>query len=285
MKLISFTVASIFLVTINVAHAQRCDQYYTTKSGDTLSSIAFQFYGDRQKWRLIKDANSTGRSINENNMPIDFRLYIPCENGEAPAQNIAAGDEGEVSLLESLLGDGIIKKPKSAESGSESAINQSDSDAQEPLAEMAAGDNTPAQDLAQENPGQPGADRDSTEALQNMPAESSQAVSSESSVLLEELLGEDIISKKSLDDEELTKALFDILLQSPAEDVTETSNEQDSTDGGSIAADGENEIQIIKEPVTDQETQAISDQESADETEQQTAQTDSDIIEQQADSN
>lgn len=42
---------------LTVASASPESQYYTVQSGDTLSKIAAQFYGDAKKYNLIFDAN------------------------------------------------------------------------------------------------------------------------------------------------------------------------------------------------------------------------------------
>ena len=42
---------------ITVANADGESQYYTVKSGDTLSKISKQYYGDAQKYNLIFEAN------------------------------------------------------------------------------------------------------------------------------------------------------------------------------------------------------------------------------------
>ena len=108
MRVISYVILIITVMMSSIASAQNCDLFYTTKPGDTLSSIAYQFYGDRQEWRTIKEANSDNVSIKASAMPIDLLLYIPCVNDAINSQSLIVENIAEEPLLDQLLGDGII---------------------------------------------------------------------------------------------------------------------------------------------------------------------------------
>lgn len=50
---------------------------YVVRSGDTLSRIARQYYGDESKWRIIHDANRDKIGDNPDNLRVGMRLEIP----------------------------------------------------------------------------------------------------------------------------------------------------------------------------------------------------------------
>jgi nucleoid-associated protein YgaU len=67
---------------ITVAQASAASQYYTVKSGDTLSKIAKQFYGDQMKYPAIFEANRPMLSHPD-------KIY-PGQNLRIPAQGAGA---------------------------------------------------------------------------------------------------------------------------------------------------------------------------------------------------
>ena len=249
MKFISCVAVCICLLLVEVAVAQNCDQFYTTKSGDTLSSIAGQFYADKQKWRIIKEANTAGRTIKENSIPINLRLFIPCLNGgdEVTARdtkNRAAGNVGNGSLLESLLGDGIIKKPPPADLDSTAEIETNDVTTEKSPAKRITIKKTPT-------------------------------ISTESNALLEDLLGEDIISKKTLEEEEipedeqtledieLTNALREILLKPPSKESTDSVYDKEIVNDVPVITDSDDSSTVNEDLNAEKDIETVADRELA----------------------
>lgn len=66
---------------ITVANAGVSSQYYTVKSGDTLSKIAKQYYGDAQKYNLIFEANRPMLSHPDKIYPGQTLRIPPQDNG------------------------------------------------------------------------------------------------------------------------------------------------------------------------------------------------------------
>ena len=155
MKSFSEVVMSICLVIVDVAVGLSCDQIYPAKPGDTLSSLASQFYGDEQKWTLIKQANPGNPSLSENSKLIDMQIYIPCKNASNQLQALTTDNGVADSLLDQLLTDGITSK------NTRPAMKTQSTD-------------TPKE----------------AEAIRSLAA-----ISEDSASLLEELLGEDIVKK------------------------------------------------------------------------------------------
>jgi nucleoid-associated protein YgaU len=52
-------------------------QSYTVQDGDTLSSIAAQFYGDDSQWMQIYEANKEAIGDNPDNISAGLVLTIP----------------------------------------------------------------------------------------------------------------------------------------------------------------------------------------------------------------
>lgn len=52
-------------------------QTYTVQAGDTLGTIANQFYGDSSQWRRIYDANKDAIGDNPDALKLDTKLTIP----------------------------------------------------------------------------------------------------------------------------------------------------------------------------------------------------------------
>jgi nucleoid-associated protein YgaU len=52
-------------------------QLHTVEAGDTLASIAQQYYGDAAAWRKIFDANKAAIGENPDNIKIGMQLKIP----------------------------------------------------------------------------------------------------------------------------------------------------------------------------------------------------------------
>lgn len=53
------------------------DKIHTLKDGETLQSIAYQYYGDSGFWYFIAEANGIMNPFNENELPIGKQLIIP----------------------------------------------------------------------------------------------------------------------------------------------------------------------------------------------------------------
>jgi 5'-nucleotidase/UDP-sugar diphosphatase len=53
------------------------EQTYEVQSGDTLLSIAEQFYGDATKWRRIYDANKDAIGNDPDKLKLEMKLKIP----------------------------------------------------------------------------------------------------------------------------------------------------------------------------------------------------------------
>jgi nucleoid-associated protein YgaU len=63
--------------TPSASTAAESEQTYTVQSGDTLLSIAEQFYGDGTKWRRIYDANKDVIGSDPDKLKLDMKLKIP----------------------------------------------------------------------------------------------------------------------------------------------------------------------------------------------------------------
>jgi len=80
---------------------------YTTQAGDTLASIAEQFYGERDKWNLLYDANR-GMLADPDHIEAGLQLTVPEPEQPAtgrPSYVTAAGDSLR-SVAERMYGDG-----------------------------------------------------------------------------------------------------------------------------------------------------------------------------------
>ncbi len=185
MKIYSWVVICFHLMMIDIAVGQSCDLFYTTKTGDSLSSLADKYYGDRQKWKLIKEANSNYTAIRENSLPIDLRLYIPCIDDIDNTPVPTVEDQTSQSTLADILGEGITHNRTGLVMPGRAAENPENGET----------------------------------------AESSASISAEAASLLEELLGEDIVDKKSMLDVELTKALNAIMQENTPATANETDTE------------------------------------------------------------
>ncbi len=53
------------------------EQTYTVQEGDTLSSIAEQFYGDANEWQKIYDANRDVIGDDPDQIAVGIQLAIP----------------------------------------------------------------------------------------------------------------------------------------------------------------------------------------------------------------
>lgn len=82
-KLIS---AGVFSAIAGAAVAQEdCGRTYVLQQGDTLLSIAQEYYQERSKWSVIYYANEEALGGNLVDLPQGVTLNIPCVNGEQPA--------------------------------------------------------------------------------------------------------------------------------------------------------------------------------------------------------
>jgi 5'-nucleotidase/UDP-sugar diphosphatase len=68
---------SLAVPTPAVASSTEPEQTYTVQSGDTLLSIAEQFYGDGTKWRRIYDANKDVIGSDPDKLKLETKLKIP----------------------------------------------------------------------------------------------------------------------------------------------------------------------------------------------------------------
>jgi nucleoid-associated protein YgaU len=59
------------------ATAEVAGQSYEVQAGDTLLSIAQQFYSDPTQWRLIYDANKDTIGADPDKLSIGMKLTIP----------------------------------------------------------------------------------------------------------------------------------------------------------------------------------------------------------------
>lgn len=91
-----------FLACAGAAQAQEdCGRTYVLKAGDTLLSIAQDYYQERSKWSVIYYANEAALGGNLVDLPEGVALNIPCVDGEthsaaAPAAaSDASNEEGE----------------------------------------------------------------------------------------------------------------------------------------------------------------------------------------------
>jgi polar amino acid transport system substrate-binding protein len=73
-------IAGALVATLGAAaQAQTdCNRSYVLKSGDTLLSVANEFYGERSKWSVIYYANEEALGGNLVDLPEGVKLEIPC---------------------------------------------------------------------------------------------------------------------------------------------------------------------------------------------------------------
>lgn len=50
---------------------------YVMQSGDTLSALAFKFFGDAQKWPVLAEANAA-LLTSDKNVPVGAKIRVPC---------------------------------------------------------------------------------------------------------------------------------------------------------------------------------------------------------------
>jgi nucleoid-associated protein YgaU len=65
------------VATPTTAVAQVAGESYEVESGDTLATIAQQFYGDPTQWRRIYDANKDTIGADPDKLKIGMKLTIP----------------------------------------------------------------------------------------------------------------------------------------------------------------------------------------------------------------
>jgi nucleoid-associated protein YgaU len=71
------SVAAVAATTPTATTAEAAGETYEVKSGDTLLSIAEQFYGDATQWRRIYDANRDVIGPDPDKLTIQMKLRIP----------------------------------------------------------------------------------------------------------------------------------------------------------------------------------------------------------------
>src|SRR3712207_3340275 len=81
-------------------------QSYTTQDGDTLSSIAEQFYGERDKWQIVYEANQ-GLIADPDHLEVGLTLTIPAPEQPATGMPSYVTSEGDTlrSVAERVYGD------------------------------------------------------------------------------------------------------------------------------------------------------------------------------------
>ncbi len=63
--------------TATATASQAAGESYEVQSGDTLATIAQQFYGDPTQWRRIYDANTDTIGSNPDQLKVGMKLTIP----------------------------------------------------------------------------------------------------------------------------------------------------------------------------------------------------------------
>ncbi len=75
----------VLVMVAGVAQAQEdCGRTYVLQEGDTLLSIAQNYYGDHSKWSVVYYANEEALGGNLVDLPQGVALNVPCINGETP---------------------------------------------------------------------------------------------------------------------------------------------------------------------------------------------------------
>lgn len=72
---------------------------YTMQPGDTLSALAFKFFGDAQKWPVLAEANAA-LLTSDKNVSIGARVRVPCVWVTVQKGDTLAG------IAQRVLGDG-----------------------------------------------------------------------------------------------------------------------------------------------------------------------------------
>lgn len=92
---------SWFVFAGQMAAAQEnCNVTHTLKSGDTLLSVAEQYYGDRSRWSVIYYANESALSGNLVDIPRGIKLSIPClETTSKPDPKPLLQEDAGIRLL------------------------------------------------------------------------------------------------------------------------------------------------------------------------------------------
>ena len=75
----NWCLSAAIALSAGAAQAQTdCGQSYVLKDGDTLLSVAQEYYGERSKWSVIYYANEEGLGGNLVDLPVGVKLNIPC---------------------------------------------------------------------------------------------------------------------------------------------------------------------------------------------------------------
>jgi nucleoid-associated protein YgaU len=82
-------------------------QTYVTQSGDNLTTIAEQFYGDGTLWRRIYEANKKVIGENPDHIQVGWTLTIPDTETAGDAYVTQAGDT-LTGIAEQFYGDGTL---------------------------------------------------------------------------------------------------------------------------------------------------------------------------------
>jgi polar amino acid transport system substrate-binding protein len=96
--------AGLFTVIAGVAQAQEdCDRTYVLQQGNTLLSIAQDYYQERSKWSVIYYANEEALGGNLVDLPTGVTLNIPCVDGENAAAVQATATQSEEPAAEPVV--------------------------------------------------------------------------------------------------------------------------------------------------------------------------------------
>lgn len=97
--LLAMSAISSFAVSAS-AQEIRCGTDYTVQSGDFLSGIAKRAYGNLNNFTVIYDANREVIGPNPGIIRIGQKFFIPCLDGSAPTETVAATAAPSVPVSE-----------------------------------------------------------------------------------------------------------------------------------------------------------------------------------------
>ena len=80
-----------------------CGQTYVLKKGDTLLSVAQEYYQDRGKWSVIYYANEEALGGNLVDLPEGVTLDVPCVDGQKPIATATQTDDQPAEKVEEAV--------------------------------------------------------------------------------------------------------------------------------------------------------------------------------------